>query len=440
MPIPVTYVVERVIEDMGPQAGFLREPDDLFIDNSDILYVADRGNDRIVKLDLHGRALNVFTAEDTGGLNNPRGVYVHSDGDLFIADTGNERILHLSPNGDFVEEFTAPETKLLGETFTFDPMKIYINNTGIMHVLKSQAFLTMDARNAFRGLVGASHLDFNLGAWIVSSFATGEQKDRLAKRQPPPYSNFVIDANGMIYAAVVKKEEDQIRKINSVGENIYPSGIFYGERIIDEFGVVQLPHFVDIAVDPLGVIYVLEQRSGKIYQYDQEGNNLTVFGGIGDLKGMFSLPTSLEIDSKGYLYVLDANLKNITVFKPTRFIQVVHRAVDFYSRGEYEEALEVWREVLSICSNYALAHKGIGKALLKADQYETSMTAYLKADDQDGYTAAFEEHRHGLFRKYFFLVVLVFAVAIFGLSWAITRLRRRAAAAADNLYHEWQGE
>jgi DNA-binding beta-propeller fold protein YncE len=440
VPIPVTYTVERVIDDLGPELGFLREADDLFIDDNDILYIVDRGNDRIIKLSKEGAVLDVFAAERSGGLNKPRGIYVHSDGDLFIADTGNERVLHLSPEGDFVEEFTKPQSKLLGDTFTFDPMKIYINNTGIMHILKSQAFLTMDATNTFRGLVGASHLEFNLGAWIVSSVASGEQKDRLAKRQPPPYSNFVIDTNGMIYATVVKKNKDQIRKINSVGENIYQTNVFFGERLVDEFGIVQLPHFVDIAVDEYGIINVLEQKSGSIYQYDQEGNNLTVFGGIGDLKGTFRLPTSIEIDSQGYIYVLDANINNVTVFKPTRFIQTVHRAVDLYNQGEYNQALEVWSEARSICSNYALAHKGIGKALLKADRYSSSMAEYIKADDQDGYTAAFEKHRYRLFRRYFLLIVVAFAGGLIAITWTITHLRRRAAVAAESLYYEWQGE
>ena len=437
IPIPLTYVVEGVIHDLGPEIGFLREADDLFIDHMGMLYVADRGNDRVIKLDPEGAALRVFRGPEGDGLKGPRGIYVDGDGDLFIADTGNERILHMAPDGAFVEEFGDPESELLGETFNFDPMKVYINSTGIIHVIKSQAFLTMDADNDFRGLVGASYVGFDLAAWIVRVFATDEQKDRLAKRQPPPYSNFVIGSDGMIYATVVTEAENQIRKINSVGANIFVEQ-FFGEMVRRDDGPPELPHFVDIAVDDIGIISALEQRSGRVFQYDQEGNLLTVFGGIGNRKGQFSLPTSIVVDPRGRLYVLDGYLNSITVFAPTRFISTVHRAVDLYGRGDYAGALEIWSEVLRICANYALAHKGMGKALLKAEMWRGSMTEYQKADDRSGYSQAFAEYRHEIFRKQFLLVVLAVMVLVFVLVRLAVLLKRRAAKAVTRLSYVWK--
>ena len=69
--------------------------------------------------------------------------------------------------------------------------------------------------------------------------------------------------------------------------------------------------------------------------------------------------------------------------------------------GKYEEALRDWQQVLKIDENYRLANKGMAKVLMKAEEWKEAMTEYKKANDRDGYTNAFTEHRHQMFRRYF---------------------------------------
>ena len=77
----------------------LNNPQDLFCDTNGYLYVADTGNNRIIKLDKNYKVNKTYDGFDLDGEYNyfkePSGVYVDKDGSLFIADTGNKRIVKI---------------------------------------------------------------------------------------------------------------------------------------------------------------------------------------------------------------------------------------------------------------------------------------------------------------------------------------------------------
>lgn len=59
------------------------------------IYVADTGNDRILKLDLNGALLQTFEHQpdgSAGGFVSPRGVDADAAGNLWVADTWNNRV------------------------------------------------------------------------------------------------------------------------------------------------------------------------------------------------------------------------------------------------------------------------------------------------------------------------------------------------------------
>ncbi|HHY83481.1 MAG TPA: hypothetical protein GX505_12525 [Clostridiales bacterium] len=435
VPIPRTYKADRVISYLGEEIGYMKGAEDLFIDRQGILYVADTGNNRVLKMTGSGEVLGVFTGPKEKPMKSPRGVYVDDDGDIYVADTENGRVLHLSPYGDFVEEFTRPESDLLHETVSFDPNKVFISSTGYLYVIRGRQFMMIDAYNRFRGYAGADQVGFSLNDLLVRIFASDEQKSRLQRREPPSYINFVIHEDGMIYA-VSAGSSNQIKKLNSVGKNIYPSGQ-YGE--VEEDAEAKEPAFADIAVDRNGIISVLDWKLGKVYQYDQEGNLLTVFGGIGAVKGKFESPSSLVVDRDGNIYVLDRGRNNIQVFAPTKFIRDVHEAVMLYANGDYAEALVKWEEVLKTDANYTLAHRGIAKALYKDEEYLRAMEEYRIGDDQEGYSLAFEEYRHEFFRGSFGLLVLAFILLIYIL-YKVFMLMKKAAKKEQLKDTVWHGE
>lgn len=236
----------------------------------------------------------------------------------------------------------------------------------------------------------------------------------------------------MIYGIIANQNTAQIRKLNTVGSNTYPEQA-YGFVLKDEDGKDQQPSFADITVENNGIISLVDRVSGLIYQYDQEGNLLCCFGGIGNNEGKFQIPVSIAADSEGYLYVLDYSVGAITIFRPTRFIGLIHEAVSLHGEGRYDEALAYWKQVLDVDSNYALAHQGVAKIMGKQENWDDALRSYYLADDKEGYSEAFTEFRHEYFRQHFFLVIALALVIIVVLVKLLALAKRKADEWADDV-------
>lgn len=439
IPIPKTYVIEKVIKYLGEEAGFFKRPEYIFIDNKQFIYVADTGNNRIVKLSNNGEVVNIFTGPSELPFNKPSGVFVDNDGAIFVSDTGNNRIVHLNSAGEYVDEFVRPESELLEDDFVFNPKTVYISPTGYIYCIRHQSLMTIDVNNNFRGYVGTTEVGFDLAWFLVRIFATKEQRRSVIKKQAPPFTNFVITDEGEIYATTQDIRYGQIKKINSVGRNLYPPGQ-YGEKDYDKKNNIEIqPYLADITVNEKGIISVLQQNNGRVYQYDQEGNMLASFGGIGERRGQFKMPVSLTIDSEGCIYVLDKELECIQVFKPTRYIELIHEGIYLYHDGKYLEAQQIWREVLSINNNYKLAHMGLGKSLMKDEQWKAAMEEYKAAGDKLGYSSAFVKYRYTFIRKNFGWILLVVGFAVYLLNFIIRSLKKLSDDVIDTFGQEKGG-
>jgi len=90
----------------GSGTGQFNGPTDVSVDPSGGLWVADRDNQRIQKLDAATGAFRFSVG--TFGIGNgefiaPEGVSALPDGSVLVADTGNTRLQHLGPDGSFVQ-------------------------------------------------------------------------------------------------------------------------------------------------------------------------------------------------------------------------------------------------------------------------------------------------------------------------------------------------
>lgn len=431
IPIPAAYEVKTTFKNLD-DAGFMNHPEDIFVGPDEMLYVADTENNRVLKMTRSGEVVTEITEACGKKLNKPSGVYVDDDLSIWIADTGNLRLATLNADLTDRKEWGKPNSSLLESNFTFDVEKLFVANTGYIYVLKGANLIAMDEGNNFRGYMGADDVGFSLSRTLIRMFGSKSQVERTVKQEPASYSNFYIGFDNMIYGILSNKDTAQIRKLNSVGNNTYPEEK-YGFTLEDEEGKPLTPTLADVTVEDNGIITVVDRQSGLIYQYDQEGNLLCTFGGIGTVGGLFQIPISIDHDSEGNLYVLDYNTGAITVFEPTHFIHLIHQAVLLHSEGRYEESLVYWREALEIDSNYALAHQGVAKVLGKQEQWKESLDAYYLADDKEGYSDAFGEYRHELFRQYFVPVVIVIFVGAFLLAKLFSLAKRKADQWADDV-------
>lgn len=375
--------------------GFLNNPQDLFIDRENNIYIADTGNNAVVKLDKDGNFVLAITEES--GIKYPLGVFVDDTQDIFVADNGNKRVVHFDKDGNYVEEFVAPESELLSQNLTdFDPTKIAINDyNGYIYLLIGKEFLTLDAKNQFKGLVGTEPVGFDLADYLTRLFATDEQLAQLKKREPVSYNNFCITYDNEIFA-VSSAQQNQIKKINSSGDSLYPDGQYAEMSLDSETGEMVSPFLVDIAVNSHEMITVADQRTSKLYQYNIDGELLAVFGGeAGDSisRGRFKNISSICYNTNDELWVLDAESNSLQKLRTTAFMQAVHEGITLYREGRYEESLATWDTISQLVSCYPAAQTSIANIYFKQERFEDAQAEYKEARNREGYAKAFGEIR-----------------------------------------------
>lgn len=124
-------------------ADGLYYPYGIAYDDSGNLWVADSGNDRVLKTDREGNVLIEITSADGTGLSDPRGVAVDLEyGDVYVTDTGNDRVLRFEADGTFATDLGAEE-----DPVTFDmPWSIAVDSHGTVWVCDVNNFRVVNLR------------------------------------------------------------------------------------------------------------------------------------------------------------------------------------------------------------------------------------------------------------------------------------------------------
>lgn len=425
--MPVAYVAVEMADYFGTGVGSLSGAQDIFYRDG-LLYVADTGNNRVLVLDGELHAQAIYTGGETK-FSAPHGVYADADGDVFVADTNNHQIVHLAPDGTFVEAFGQPDSELYDTAYAFRPLKICIDPIGQFYVINREdyhGFTVIDALGQFKGYVAPTKVGTSLLEQLIDLLATEEQKEQLDRKLPPVHTNFCMDDTGAVYVTTSRTEQAQLKKFLSYGSNIFPYTGAFGTGL-------ETSAIVDVSVSADGVITLLEQDSGLLYQYDAQGMLLCSFGGSGNWRGSFMLASSLCEDEKGRIYVLDAGTGAITVFEPTSFITKVHTALRLLQQGRYEASMQPWQEVLAIDRNYAVARIGMGKAYMRQEKYAEALEQYTIAQYRAGYSEAFAGLRHEFFRAHFGWVVAGALLMLIGVLKLVRVCRRYARKLSTSL-------
>ena len=167
----------------------------------------------------------------------------------------------------------------------------------------------------------------------------------------------------------------------------------------------------DITVLKNDIYVALDRTRGRLFGYDSQGILLWAFGTRGNVEGAFTSAISLE--HMGYdLFVLDQVENSITVFTPTEYGQMIYDANEMYVIGEYDRSAEIWEDVMRMNANYPLAFRGIGRAILRQNDYEGAMRYFEMAHDRENYGRAFKLYRKEWVEKNILWVFLVIAVVI----------------------------
>jgi tripartite motif-containing protein 71 len=91
----------------GSGDGQFNYPQNIAIDASGNLYVADTGNNRIEKFDTNGVYLSQFGSFGSGNgqFNYPVGLAFDLHGSVYVSDVGNDRIQKFDPQGNYLSQF-----------------------------------------------------------------------------------------------------------------------------------------------------------------------------------------------------------------------------------------------------------------------------------------------------------------------------------------------
>ncbi|MBR4073129.1 MAG: hypothetical protein IKK24_04210, partial [Clostridia bacterium] len=440
VPIPKTHKYVKLIDyiegyiSADGDEGILDNPQDMVIDSKGNIYIADTGNNAIVKLDSDGKMIYSITESGGKNISYPLGLFIDTKDEVFFSDNGNQRIVHISSKGEYIEEFSAPKEELLSQNLSvFDPSKIGITDyTGYIYVLIGKEFMQLDATGSFRGMVGTEPVGFDLIEWLSRTFATEAQKKKAIKREPLPYSNFCITDDNKIYA-VSMAASNQIKKINISGENTFPDG-FYGEKSMDDKGALQNPVFSDIAVNSYGLITVADQNTSVLYQYNEQGELLAVFGGRGTEKEKFQNISAICYDKKDRLFVLDSAQGQIQILETTEFMEKVHNSVQLYLDGKYDASLKEWETILRQISNYPVAQAMVADIYQRNGNYDEAMDMYRAANIQSGYGTVLGAVRSAFISEHFVVICVSGVLGIALIIALLIYMRRYCVWIEEDLY------
>ena len=353
-------------------------------------------------------------------------MFADSDGLLYVCDSGNGRVVKLDRSGKVLTEYTKPDTQVLPDDFVYKPYKVVVDTAGGVYVVAYglyQGLVYYQNDGQFLSFYGSSKVEATFAVIaenIWKRFFTKEQRESMSRTIPTEYSNVFIDARNFVYTSILQTENslDEARKLNALGNNVLHYNSFNTYYPKNNFGDIEVEwyrgnqannKFVDIFVDADGIISLLDQERGRIFEYNGENDLLLTYGSKGTHKGEFLNPTAISrLGEK--LLVLDAEKNSLTVLLPTAYTVKLKNMMRLYSKGLYDQTIDGFRQLLDENSNLSLAYKSIGKAYLQEGEYQRALNYFERANDRQGYSDALKEYRKVFIRDHI-LLLLVLAVA-----------------------------
>ncbi|MFD2657962.1 hypothetical protein [Gracilibacillus thailandensis] len=431
VPAPPAYLPTMVINghDLGIDA--FHTPNDIHVSAEHDIYIADTGNNQVVILNEmfeYKNTIDSFTnegAQET--FSGPEGVYVTNENHVYVADTGNNRVVHLDEKFDLVKIIDAPESEMLSNTFSFRPKKVAVDDAGRTFILSEgvfDGFMEFSVDGYFTTFIGANRVQVDSIDYLWRRFATREQRSQMVMFVPTEFTSLDLDEDGFIYATNIDNTDDVIKKINARGDDILRREGYFDPIGDIDYDRDQGPsRLIDIAVADHGIYSALDSTRGRIFTYNNDGFLMYVFGGLGNKMGEFHTPIAIDRFDEFFL-VLDRELGEITVFHSTAYGNSIDEAVRSYEQGDEERAQALYEDITNMNINSEFAYTGIGKALLRKNEFEEAIYHFEQSLDQANYSKAYLLYRNEVLRENFSLMMAIIFLVI-GLSIGFSVYRKK---------------
>ncbi|MCQ2448804.1 MAG: YIP1 family protein [Clostridia bacterium] len=462
--VPIRSIFEVADYATGYDMGTteLSEPTDIAVDSKGNVYILDSDNGRVVKLTpelkLAENGIIEFPQVDgeTLDFTLAQGIYIDRKTDvLYICDTDNNRVLIFDAAGKFLNKIEKPDSAVIPEDFHFQPIKVVVDSRGDTFILcrdSNYGAVVFDKDGNFLSFYGynfvqATVLDFLEKMWDRLT-QTEAKREASVKKVPFQFISMDIDSNDFIYTLTGFKGDEiyssgtgQIRRLNPSGANIYINNSGSTSETLDftdfnsdylKTGGLQpyLTEFQKLCVDDDGYIYAVDKQFGHIFVYDSQCNNIGVFGGGGldfttagqTAGGTFNRAVSVATYGDR-LYVVDAGDCSITTFRKTEYGKLYMQAQLMTQKGLYSESKPLWEKVLQQDKNNQLAYWGLAQAALFEGEYSQAMQYAKTGLDQVDYAVAFQQKRSEFFAKNVWWIIIL-AVVLMIAAVVVAHLRK----------------
>lgn len=428
--------------------GAFSSPTDIFEKNGS-LYILDSGNNRIAVYDTDGRGreITVTNGGNTVDLSKATGLYIDMSGTVYIADSGNGCVWVADKNGAVKAKITKPKSEYFDDALEFLPRRVTGDTVGNIYVQCTgvyEGLLILNSEFEFSGFFGSEKVQTTaelLRNFFWKQLMTAEQREAMANYVPSEIYSMDMSADNFLYTITpgsliggkyCKSSPDSIRCLNPKGADILESSMSKDVEKSFENDNRYL-NFIDIVYSENGFINVIDNKQGRVYQFDNNMQLVTAFGGIGDYSGTFRQPIAIEACGDD-IAVLDSEKNTVTYFSLTETGKTVHKALTLYNAGNYSESLAPWREVIKSNPNFRLAYIGVANALFNDGEYREAMNYYEQARDTEGYGNAYREYRIIMMRNNFIWILLVIIALAAAVKVTKKLLAKKGVSVSGKLY------
>ena len=313
----------------------LSSPYGVAVEGAGNLYITDLGNHRVRKVDSSGVITTIAGTGERGfsgdggpaiqaQLWSPTGVVLDGTGNLFIADRANHRIRKVDFSGVITTVAGTGERGFSGD-----------GGPAVQAQLTSPSGVAVDGASnlyiADRGNYRIRKVD---SSGTITTFAgTGDRRfggDGGLAVEASLWSPYDVATDGAGNLYIAATSHNRIRKVNSSGVISTVAGS--GRRGYGGDGgpatAAPLSSPYSVAVDSGGNLYIADNLNHRIRKVDSSGTITTVAGtgsfGLGSLGGVggdgspagdaqLRFPTDVAVDSAGNLYIADRGNHRIRV-------------------------------------------------------------------------------------------------------------------------------
>lgn len=387
------YLAHETIIKFGEE--FMSAPKDICVTDDGKIYVADTGNSRILVGTTEGELEQII---GEGTLKSPQGVFVTENKHVYVADSDAEAVFEFDPEGNVLNKYTKPDNPLYGGAkVVFKPIKVVVNESGIMFVICESntngiVEISPQEGGSFLGYFGTNLTSVDLVTMIFRAVASDAQRAKMISNIPSTPDNLAIDEKGLIYTVTRGDGDGTLKRLNIAGANL-----INGANMMDYYD--ESP--AAVAVGNHDNLYVASSQ-GYIYEYNNQGEPIYIFGGRDDGSQRVGLSTqveSIQVGKNDEIYVLDSDRRQIQVYKPSEFTQNLHNALYLYSKGRYTESREPLSDVLKMNSMFDYANRAMGRAYFQEENYDEALRYARLSKDHSGYSDAFWEIRNDWLKK-----------------------------------------